>query len=116
MTDYHGRGRVFDWNGHTNREIGMPDVSDQVLASMVRMLMRNDLDHEMIVCAARDRIMCLVKEKARLIQALEEIDGLSPMEINPNNYDDEDVRALNANAIDAGVIAKKALEVERASK
>ena len=33
---------------------------------MVRMLGRNDLDHEPVVCAARDRIMALVKEKAAL--------------------------------------------------
>lgn len=32
--------------------------------------MRSDLDHEGVVCGARDRIMCLSKEKTDLAAAL----------------------------------------------
>lgn len=67
--------RVFDWLHNKNRKIGMPDVSDEDLAGRVRMLMRNDLDHEMIVCAARDRIMCLVKEKRELAERVKTLES-----------------------------------------
>lgn len=41
-------------------------MSDEWVANAVRMLMRNDLDHEAIVVAARDRIMRLSLEVERL--------------------------------------------------
>ncbi|MGV2099013.1 hypothetical protein [Rhizobium sp. 21-4511-3d] len=56
--------RTYDWNGHTGLPISYPDLTDEQMAGTVRMLMRNDLCHEGIVCGARDRIMCLVKETA----------------------------------------------------
>ena len=41
-------------------------LSDAVVAGRVRMLMRNDLDHEAVCCMARDRIRDLSREVARL--------------------------------------------------
>lgn len=58
--------RTYDWNGHADKPIGFPDWSDKRMAGEVRMLMRDQLNHEAIVTAARDRIMCLTKEKAAL--------------------------------------------------
>lgn len=58
--------RTYDWNGNTNLPISGPQYSDNEIAGMVRMLSRNDMDHEAILCAARDRIMALVKEKQTL--------------------------------------------------
>lgn len=58
--------RTYDWNGHTDMEISYPHLTDFQMAGKVRMLMRDDLIHESVVCGARDRIMCLVKEKAAL--------------------------------------------------
>lgn len=42
------------------------DMSDEWVADRVRMLSRNDLDHEAICCASRDRIMRLSLEVERL--------------------------------------------------
>jgi hypothetical protein len=58
--------RTYDWNGHTDIEIRGVHLSDKEVAGMVRMLMRNDLNHEMVCTLGRDRIMCLLKEKAEL--------------------------------------------------
>jgi hypothetical protein len=58
--------RTYDHNGHTDLEISCPDLSDEQVANRVRMLMRGDLDHELVCQAARDRIKCLMKEKAEL--------------------------------------------------
>lgn len=49
---------------HDRETYGM--MSDEWVANNVRMLMRNDLDHEAIVVAARDRIMRLSLEVERL--------------------------------------------------
>jgi hypothetical protein len=57
--------RTYTWNGHTH-QIAYPQFSDETMAGVVRMLMRGDLNHESIVCAARDRIMCLVAENDAL--------------------------------------------------
>ncbi len=65
--------RTYDWNGHTNLPISYPDLSDFHMAGKVRMLMRSDLDHEGVVCGARDRIMCLSKERANLVVAFNEM-------------------------------------------
>jgi hypothetical protein len=65
--------RTYDWNGHNKIPISGPDLTDVEVASMVRMLMRSQLNHEMICTLGRDRIMCLVKEKAKMREALEDI-------------------------------------------
>lgn len=65
-------GRTFEHNGHT-RDISLPHLTDKEMADSVRMLMRGDLDHEMVCCGARDRIMCLMHEKAQLLALLKEI-------------------------------------------
>lgn len=65
--------RTYDWNGHKDMLIRYPDWSDKEMASQIRMLMRSDLFHEAVVCAARDRIMCLSKEKEQLEQQLKNV-------------------------------------------
>ena len=40
------------------------DLTDLQMAFKVRMLMRNDLEHEATCCAARDRIMYLSQQLA----------------------------------------------------
>lgn len=68
--------RTYDWNGNKNMPITRPDIDDALVAGKVRMLMRSDFDHEPIVCMARDRIMCLSKEKEKLekeVAALKEL-------------------------------------------
>jgi hypothetical protein len=59
-------------NGHLVRLAGdhMPDVE---VASRVRMLMRDQIDHEAICVTARDRIMWLSQEVERLSEALKAI-------------------------------------------
>jgi hypothetical protein len=52
-------------NGGVDRE-AHGDKSDEWVANAARMLMRNDLDHEAICCAARYRIMRLSLEVERL--------------------------------------------------
>lgn len=58
-------GMTYDWL-HRDMKIGRPDLNDYQVASMVRMLMRGDLNHEMVCTLGRDRIMGLSKEIARL--------------------------------------------------
>jgi hypothetical protein len=43
-----------------------PDKTDVEIAHMVRMLMRDDIRHEAVITAARDRILKLVDENERL--------------------------------------------------
>lgn len=57
---------TYDWNGHTDIPVGRPDLSDFEVAVKVRMLMRDQLDHEAICELARDRIMGLSKRVAAL--------------------------------------------------
>lgn len=64
--------REYTWNG-TTHPIGKPHLTDEEMAGEVRMLMRDQLDHEAICTAARDRIMCLVAEKKALQEALESV-------------------------------------------
>ena len=45
-------------------------LTDFQMAVKVRMLMRDELSHEAICCGARDRIMYLSQEVARLTEAL----------------------------------------------
>ncbi len=52
----------------------------------------------------------LTAERDRLREALQAIDAIEPMEINPSNYSHDDVCELNANAVQAALIARAALE------
>lgn len=65
-------GRTFEHNGQT-RDISLAHLTDEEMADSVRMLMRGDLDHEMICCGARDRIKCLMYEKAQLLELVQTI-------------------------------------------
>lgn len=65
--------RTYTWNGKT-LPIGSPHLSDVDVAIRVRMLMRDQLNHEIVCTDARDRIMCLVAEKAALREALAAIE------------------------------------------
>lgn len=58
-------------NDHACRRMMSGDTDIQI-ASRVRMLMRDDLDHEAVVCVARDRLCALAVEKADLLEALKE--------------------------------------------
>ena len=44
-------------------------LDDVEIASRVRMLMREDIDHEMVCVMARDRILSLSKQCADLLEA-----------------------------------------------
>jgi hypothetical protein len=65
--------RTYDWNDNKDMEIMSPEMSDFEVANRVRMIGRNDLDLEMVCVLGRDRIMCLVKEKAKLEKELADI-------------------------------------------
>lgn len=52
-------------------EILYSDLSDIEVAHKVRMLFRDTLEHEVIVCGARDRIMWLSQENERLKKQIE---------------------------------------------
>lgn len=69
---YTGGPKYFHHLGN-KREAAYPWLSDVEIASEVRMLMRNDIAHEMIVCAARDRILHLSEENERLRKAIDAI-------------------------------------------
>ncbi len=62
--------RTYTHNGHTH-QIMLHDMSDEQMANKVRMLMRTDLDHELVCQAARDRIKCLSQEKAAFMAWLD---------------------------------------------
>jgi hypothetical protein len=49
----------------------LPGETDVQIASRVRMLSRDHLDHEGVVCAARDRICALIVERDDLLEALQ---------------------------------------------
>lgn len=51
----------------------LPDVSDAEMAGKVRMLLRSDLDHELVCQAARDRILTLAREKELLVAAVRRV-------------------------------------------
>lgn len=91
---------TYDWMGQTH-EIRGSSIPDDEVARRVRMLMRNDLDHEAVCTLGRDRIMALSKEVARcrpyeaaynsLLQsvrahreALNRCDGTSAVELASN--------------------------------
>ena len=48
------------------RPISHPEYTDEQVAHGVRMLSRHQMNHEDVVCTARDRILCLVEEKKLL--------------------------------------------------
>lgn len=56
---------TYDWMGQTHVMMS-PDISDFVVAGRVRMLMRDQLDHEAVCTLARDRIMALSKRIVEL--------------------------------------------------
>lgn len=58
QAEYTGGPKPFTHNGIA-REAAMPYLSDEEMAGLVRMLMRDDIGHEAVVCAARDRILHL---------------------------------------------------------
>lgn len=57
---------TYDWNGHKDMPITGAQFSDFEIAGKVRMLMRDQLDHEAVCVMARDRIMALSKRVAEL--------------------------------------------------
>lgn len=66
---YKGPPLKFTFLGN-NREATFPWLSHEEAAGTVRMLMRDQLDHEWICCMARDRILHLAQENDRLREAL----------------------------------------------
>jgi len=66
---YTGPPLRFTFLGN-DREADMPWLSHEEAAGTVRMLMRHQLDHEQVCCMARDRILHLAQENARLRAAL----------------------------------------------
>ena len=67
--------RTYSWNGNTALPISAPHLSDEEVAREVRMLMRDQLNHESVVTIARDRIMCLTEEKESLEERSRWIDA-----------------------------------------
>lgn len=65
-------GRTYTHNGNTLPLAGA-QYSDTTIAHTVRMLMRDDWSHETVVVLARDRILCLIAEKAALKKQLEDL-------------------------------------------
>ena len=80
--------RTYDWNGHTGLEMSYSHRSDKEVATRVRMLLRDDLDHEAVCTMARDRIMALVKEKAAL-QARLDAEGWQTLDSAPADGETE---------------------------
>ena len=50
-----------------------PQIPDEMVANMVRMLFRDQLDHEFVCTLARDRIRVLMAEKESLEKQLQAI-------------------------------------------
>lgn len=97
-------GRTYDWNGHVGLPIDYPQLTDRQMASKVRMLMRTDLEHEAVICGARDRIMALVKEKDALEARAVPLNTLRSAEMAlseavASRKSDEDVDDEAANAL-----------------
>ena len=63
--------RTFKHFGATHR-ISRENLTDVQVATLVRMLGRSDIDHELTCTVARDRILCLTQEKKRLQERLHE--------------------------------------------
>lgn len=61
---------TYDWNGHEDMPIMGAQFSDFEIAAKVRMLMRDQLDHEAVCVMARDRIMGRSKQAAEMLTAL----------------------------------------------
>jgi hypothetical protein len=70
-----GAHKAPGWNYQGDFRWGA-QLSDAVVASRVRMLMRNDLDHEMVCVLARDRIRDLSRKVASLEAQLAEARAL----------------------------------------
>lgn len=87
-------GRTYDWL-HKDMPISAPHLTDEEVARRVRMLMRDTLTHEAICCMARDRIMCLLKEKEQLARAALRVSKACERAIEQAaNIDILDVRAV----------------------
>ena len=67
------RATTYDWNGHSDMGISYPHLTDEQMAGKIRMLFRDSLDHEGVVCGARDRIMALAKAFDQQKEALDRI-------------------------------------------
>lgn len=63
---YAGGPKLFNHNGK-DREAAYPWLDDIEMAGMVRMLGRYDINHEGVVCAARDRILHLSQRLAYVL-------------------------------------------------
>ena len=68
--ELYNKDRVYD-HLHKNIPIKMPQYSDEDIAHWVRMLLRSDMAFERIVTTARERILCLVREKEELLKEIE---------------------------------------------
>lgn len=62
----------------THEQMAGPQFSDQEVAGRVRMLMRTDLDHEMVCTLARDRIQHLSRAVYRLQNRVAELERVDP--------------------------------------
>lgn len=91
--EYTGGAKFFHHMGH-KREAAYPWLSDVEIAGEVRMLTRNDIAHEAIVCAARDRILHLSEEAERLRQSLQQIADAHLPDQPASSGDDERTYAL----------------------
>ena len=92
--------RTYQWNGH-RFEIGARHLTDVQMAGRVRMLMRDQLDHESVCTDARDRIMCLTEEKSRLREALAEIERLYYVEGTDALWRSAQMRAIATKTLEA---------------
>lgn len=70
--EYAGGPKYFH-HVRKKREAAWPWLSDHQIGDMVRMLMRGDIEHEAVVCAARDRIFHLSEEVDRLRALIGEV-------------------------------------------
>lgn len=86
------RATTYDWNGRSDMEISYPHLTDDQMAWKVRMLFRTDLDHEGVICGARDRIMALAKAFDRQQAALDRISArLAGEWFDPNGDLESDI-------------------------
>ena len=68
--------KTFELNGQL-REVSYGDLSDEDIATMVRMMCRSDLNHEAVCVAGRDRILHLSQKCKALVEAIEAVQDWS---------------------------------------
>jgi hypothetical protein len=80
----------------------------------------HDDDSAAFIALSREAVPALLAdidrleaENKRLRDALEAIDAIEPLEINISNYWHDDVCLLNANAVEASLIAQAALKEQQ---